>query len=105
MDRKELKKSINEYDTRLCKKGIEESKVLKLYSKGKGRIGYEYCYNNSYNSKLYARARMNALQLEEHKGRGLKHYNTICKLCNEENEELVHFLIKCKALEDKKIMK
>ena len=99
MNRKELKKCINKYDTKLWEKWIEESKVLKLYAKEKGKIGYEYCYKNNYNSKLYARARVNALQLEEHKGRGLEHYNTICKLCKEEEEDLVHFLIKCKALE------
>ena len=40
--------------------------------------------------------------MEEHKGRGLEHYNTTCKLCNEEKEDLVHFLIKCKALEEKR---
>ena len=38
----------------------------------KKSIGYEFCYRNNYNSKLYARARINALQLEEHKGRGKK---------------------------------
>ena len=76
--------------------------VLKLYTKEKERIGYEYCYKNNYNSKLYASARVNALQLEEHKGRGLEHYNTTCKLCKDEEEDLVHFLIKCKALEEER---
>ena len=102
MDRKELKKCINRYDTKLWEKGIEESKVLKLYAQEKRKIGYEYCYNNSYNSKLYARARVNALQLEEHKGRGIKHYDTTCKLCKEEEEDLIHFLVKCKALEKRR---
>ena len=39
------------------------------------------------------------LQLEEHKGRGQKNYNTNCKLCGEEIEDMVHFLTKCKNLE------
>ena len=46
-----------------------------------------------------ARARINSLQLEEHKGRGKKEYNTNCKVCGEEKEDLVHFTIKCKNLE------
>ena len=40
--------------------------------------------------------------MEEHKGRGNKNYNTICKLCKEEPENLVHFIIKCKKLEGSK---
>ena len=71
---------------------------MKLYAQEKRKIGYEYCYNNSYNSKLYARARVNALQLEEHKGRGIKHYDTTCKLCSKETEDIDHFIITCKKL-------
>ena len=48
---------------------------------------------------FYARARINALKLEEHKGRGIEGYNKICKLCEEEVEDLVHFVSKCKKLE------
>ena len=33
---------------------------------------------------------------------GLKNYNTTCKLCGEEKEDLVHFIIKCKSLEPKR---
>ena len=57
-----------------------------MYTKEKERIGYEYCYKNNYNSTLYSRARMNAL-------------HSPCKLCKDEEEDLEHFLIKCKALE------
>ena len=40
--------------------------------------------------------------MEEHKGRGKPHYDTTCKLCNEETEDLVHFIVKCKKLEGKR---
>ena len=41
--------------------------------------------------------------MEKHKGRGNKHYNTTCRLCGEEEEEdLIHFIIKCKKLEKKR---
>lgn len=68
----------------------------------KKAIGYDYCYKNNYNSKLFARARVNALQLEEHKGRGNPQFDTTCKLCREEEEDLMHFIIKCKKLEAKR---
>ena len=98
MDRKTLKVIIYKYDTDLWERNIRDSKVLGFYALEKKFIGYEYCYSNDFNSKLYAKARTNALQTEEHKGRGNKNYNTICKLCKEP-ENLVHFIIKCKKLE------
>ena len=64
-------------------------------------IKYDFCYRNSYNSKIYERARINALQLEEHKGRINKNYNATCKLCGEEEEDIVYFTVKCSKLEQK----
>ena len=102
MDRNTLKQCINKYDTDLWEQSIRNSKILKFYALEKKVIGYNYCYKNSYNSKLYARARVNALQMEEHKGRGKPHYDTTCKLCKEKVEDLVHFIVKCKKLEGKR---
>ena len=48
---------------------------------------------------FYARARVNAIKLEEHKGRGIEGYDKTCKLCKEENEDIVHFITKCRRLE------
>ena len=39
------------------------------------------------------------MKLEEHKGRGIEGYNKTCKLCGEEEEDLVHFVSRCKKLE------
>ena len=72
---------------------------LRIYKLEKKEIGYEHCYRNNSYSRFLARARTNSLQLEEHKGRGLKNYDTKCKLCGEETEDIVHFLTKCKKLE------
>ena len=52
----------------------------------------------------YARARINSLKLEEAIGRGNKFYNKTCKLCGKEEEDL-HFMIKCTALESKRCYK
>ena len=49
-----------------------------------------------------ARARINSLKLEEAIGRGKTHYNTNCKMCGLEEENLVHFTMTCPALEGKR---
>ena len=84
MDRATLKKTIRKYDNDIWKQGLFSKPVLRFYSMEKKSIGYEFGYRNNYSLKLYARARMNALQLEEHKGRGKESYDTTCKLCEEE---------------------
>ena len=76
--------------------------MLSFYVLEKKVIGYEYCYRNGFNSKIFAKARLNALPLEENKGRGKDYYDTTCKLCQEEVEDIVHFIAKCKKLEEKK---
>ena len=43
---------------------------------------------------------MNVLQIEEHKGMGHQGYDTTCKLCQEEKEDIVHFTTKFKKLEE-----
>ena len=70
MDKKNLKKLIRAYATDKWKESLEMKASMRIYNQEKGKIEYEQCYNNSLSSKLYARARINALQLEEHKGRG-----------------------------------
>ena len=102
IDRQSLKKLVREYDTEKWKEGLRKKSSLRIYNLEKGNIGYDFCYRNNSSSKFYARARTNTLQLEEHKGRGLKNFNTTCKLCGEEKEDLVHFIVKCKSLETKR---
>ena len=102
INRATLKKIIRKYDDDSWYRELTSKPVLRFYSMEKKAIGYEFCYRNNYNSKLYARARINALQLEEHKGRGNKNYNTMCKLCGEEEEDIVHFTVRCSKLEKKR---
>jgi len=102
IDRQSLKKLIRAYDTEKWKDGLKRKPSLRIYGLEKRNIEYELCYSNNNNSKFYARARTNTLKLEEHKGRGKKNFNTICKLCGEEKDDLVHFIIKCKELETKR---
>ena len=102
MNRATLKKIIRKYDDDNWNLGLISKPVLRFYSKEKKSVGYEFCYRNNYSSKLYARARINALQLEEHKGRGKENYDTTCRLCGVEREDIVHFITKCSSLEQKR---
>ena len=102
IDRKSLKMRIKEYDTQLWLEGMNQKPVLRWYMLGKQSIEYENCYRNNGHSVFLAKARTNSLQLEEHQGRGKTNYSTICRLCGEEEEDLVHFLIKCRKLEEKR---
>ena len=65
-------------------------------------MGYEKCYRNSAGSMFYARARLNSLKLEEAVGRGNPYYNKTCKICGLEEEDLLHFIIKCPILEKRR---
>ena len=102
MPKKELKRRIRVYDTEKWYLNLASKSTLKYYAEGKTRIGYEFCYRNNLNSTYLARARTNSLKLEEAKGRGNPFYNTVCKICGQGEEDIVHFLIECKVLEGKR---
>merc|ERR1712179_109624 len=72
---------------------------LRFYIQERGKIKYENCYRNNAISIFLARARTNSIKLEEHKGRGIVGYDKTCKICKEDIEDIVHFLIACKKLE------
>ena len=99
LDKPSLKKLVNAYDTGEWEKGMAGKVSLRFYIQEKGKIKYEKCYRNNANSIFLARARTNSIKLEEHKGRGIVGYDKTCKICKEENEDIVHFLIDCKKLE------
>ena len=98
----EIKTLTRNYDTQLWEKELRDRKILKYYKEGKGKLGYEFCYRNNVNSMFYARARLNALSLEEAKGRGKAYYDKTCKLCEQEEEDLLHFMIECPYLEKRR---
>ena len=74
-------------------------KTQKYYVLGKEKFGYDFCYRNSYDATFLAKARLNALKLEEQIGRGKRGYDRTCKLCKTTEENIVHFLMDCPALE------
>ena len=102
MSKEEIKSLIRRYDTKAWKDNLVNKSTLKYYKEGKTKIGYELCYRNNANSMFLARARTNSLKLEEAIGRGNAFYNRTCKLCNQGEEDLVHFIVECPTLERKR---
>merc|ERR1711895_269298 len=100
MSKEELKTKIKKYDTDKWYESLETKPTLKYYLQGKTKFGYDFCYRNNHNSTFLARARVNALKLEEQESRGNPHHDVICRQCKEGKEDMVHFLIDCRELEE-----
>ena len=100
MPREELKRRVRVYDTKKWETSLQDLKTQKYYVIGKEKFGYDFCYRNSYDSTFLAKARLNALKLEEQIGRGKRGYDRTCKLCKTTEENIVHFLMDCPALEE-----
>merc|ERR1712179_461306 len=96
------KRLIKEYDAIEWYNEMREKQSLRFYIKEKTEVKHEMCYRNSLSSAFYARARINSLKLEEQIGRGKMNYDKKCKLCEKEEEDIVHFTIKCGKLEEKR---
>ena len=76
--------------------------TLKWYREAKMYIKYDKCYSNSKTSSYLAKARTNYLHLQEYYGRRDRdNFDATCPLCKED-EDLEHFLIKCKKLENQR---
>ena len=82
---------------------MKEKKSLYLYREEKEKMKYEECYTNTFRSELLAKARTNSLQLADWYGRGKKGKgDTSCPLCKHPKEDLIHFLIECKCLNNQR---
>ena len=97
-----MKLKIREWGNQKWKEELEERPTLKWYKQGKPCIQYDQCYTNSLNSKIFARARTNTLQVEEFIHRRDRDHSKICKLCRREEEDLIHFMLMCPKLRSKR---
>ena len=68
----------------------------------KKEIKQENIYDNRYSSVLLFRARANILELNDRQRHNKVHKDTSCKMCGTEYEDLIHFMIKCKELEEER---
>ncbi len=79
---------------------MERKSSLKIYREFKLKIKEKNSNDNRDSSKYLFQARTNTLPLNT-----TKHHtggDTKCELCDNENEDLIHFLIDCKELENKR---
>ena len=101
-DKKEIKRIIKEYDDNKWKAELESKPLARIYYEKKKEIKQEKIYDNRWSSVLLFRARANILDLNDRQRFNQGHKDTSCKLCGEEYEDLTHFLIKCKGLEEQR---
>ena len=95
-----IKKRAREWDTEIWKEDMRGKSSLKIYREFKLKIKEEKFYDNRDSSDYLFQARTNTLPLntaKRHTGGDTK-----CDLCNNENEDLIHFLIDCEGLEHKR---
>ena len=100
LSKENIRKITRKWDDNKWKDEISKKSSLKIYRKFKKEVQEEKGYDNRKSSTYLLQARTNTLPLNterRHKGGDTK-----CELCNEENEDLIHFLIDCPGLEQKR---
>ena len=100
MSRNQVDKKVKEYDSKLWEREMSTKSSLRVYRKYKKAIKEEKDYDNRNSSVLLFQARTNSLNLNGHKKNKVQ--ERICKLCNKEDEDIIHFIFKCKRLEVKR---
>ena len=105
MSRSELRKKVREVDKKYWLKEMGNLKTLEMYMKYKSDIKDEPIYDNRISSMWLFRARSNSLKLNQRAyflKPNHKIEDKICNLCEEEEESLEHFMLKCNKLERKR---
>ena len=95
-----IKNRARKWDTKIWKENMSEKSSLKIYREFKLEIKEEKSYDNRDSSTYLFQARSNTLQLNNRN----RHISgdTKCELCNNDNEDLIHFLIDCEGLKHKR---
>ena len=96
MKKEEISTRIKTWDSNKWKQEVKNKKSLKIYCKWKEDIrAEEDLYDNRPASEIMYKARTNNLQLQDRK----RHQggDTKCIMCDEETEDLEHFMLWCTA--------
>ena len=88
---------INKIDTEKWINELDSKSSLAIYKQFKNNIKEKKIYTNDYQSIVLFRCRSNTIKLNWR--RIFEGGDTTCALCNEEEETLEHFLIKCTVLD------
>lgn len=97
--RTQIRDWIKAWDTRKWREDTEKKSTLKIYRQFKDNVREESIYDNSPGSVILYRARANCLQLNDRK-RHTEEKRTSCPLCEEDYEDLDHFLLQCGILRE-----
>ena len=100
MTKIEVKKKVNEYDNELWREEMQSKSTLRIYRMYRSEVKQEKVYDNRNASVLLFLARTDSLKLNyerRHSGGDTK-----CSLCKVENENAVHFIMKCQNLREKR---
>ena len=94
-----LKEKINEYDLEKWTKEMASKSSLELYRESKKEIK-ECSYKNDEASIFSFKLKTNTVNLGDRKR--FKKEDTSCRLCEEPNEDLQHFVTTCIALQEER---
>ena len=101
LKKNEISSKVKAWDSEKWKEEVEEKKSLEIYCKWKENVQQEEeLYDNRPASEIMYRARTNNLKLQDrmrHQGRDTK-----CIMCEEEVENLTHFILWCPAYNQKR---
>ncbi|CAL4078538.1 unnamed protein product, partial [Meganyctiphanes norvegica] len=94
----EIKNKVKKWDTQKWREELEKRTSTHIYRIFKTEIKEEQCYDNRLESIILFQARANTLELNKRKR--YKQEDPKCELCGYKEENLIHFLIECKELEE-----
>ena len=97
MSKQEIRVLARHFDTTKWEKEIEKKTSIPIYRRFKTQIKEEQIYRNDFSSRLLVQARSNTLRLNIEKR--FTNERTVCDLCNIEEENMSHFILRCKKLD------
>ena len=96
--KEDITKCVKKWDQDQWRTEVDSKKSLQVYRKSKQGVQEDPIYDNTPASVILFQARSNTLHLEDRK----RHVGeeTLCRLCQKEKENLVHFILKCETLSE-----
>ena len=98
--KEEIKKKARTMDTNRWEEDMRRKSSLEVYRHWKKEIKEEKQYDNRPASITLFKARANCLPLKDRKRH--QNENTTCEACGEEEENLGHFILRCKEYEEER---
>ena len=93
-NKEEIGNKIREKETSAWREEMEKKKTLKIYRKYKTQIKQDEDFYNDRNSEVWFRVKANCLFFKK------QNEENRCKICNDGNEDLKHFILHCNKLEE-----